>query len=142
MRWGLCLLVLFFARASALAFSRPFALRASNGARMADAPRAAGAPLFCLNVCLRVKPERREEFIACIRNNQRCTLSTEPLAVAYDYGEDASTANTWHFFEKYVGRAGFEQHCATAHFAAWEVFAASDPFTAPPRVDFYTIDSA
>jgi quinol monooxygenase YgiN len=104
---------------------------------MADAPRAAGAPLFCLNVCLRVKPERREEFIACILNNQRCTLGTEPLVMTYVFGEDESTPNTWHFFEAYRGRAGFEQHARTAHFAAWEAFAATDPFTAPPRVDFW-----
>jgi quinol monooxygenase YgiN len=101
----------------------------------------AGAQLFCLNVCLRVKAERREEFLTCIRNNQRCTLSSEPLVESYVFGEDESTPNTWHFFEKYRGRAGFEHHCGTPHFAAWEAFAASDPFTAPPRVEFYTLDT-
>ena len=53
------------------------------------------APLFCLNVCLRVKPERREEFLACIRANQKGTLTTEPLAVTYAYGEDESTPETY-----------------------------------------------
>ena len=66
-------------------------------------------PLFCLNVCLQVKPERREEFLACIRANQKGTLATEPLAVTYAYGEDETTPDTWRFFEQYVGKAGFEQ---------------------------------
>ena len=45
----------------------------------------------------------------------------------------------FHFYEKYEGAAGFEAHQATAHFAAWEAFASSEPspFTEPPRVEFY-----
>ena len=68
--------------------------------RTADAGRA-GTPIslanavtngmlpgskFCLNVKLCVRPERRDEFIACIRDNQKGTLSTEPLAVEYVWG--------------------------------------------------------
>lgn len=100
--------------------------------------------LFCLNVCLRVKPERREEFLDCIRANQEGTLATEPLAVTYAYGEDESTPNTWRFFEQYLGKAGFEAHTQTDHFAAWEAFASSEPspFSAPPEVRFFVEDSA
>lgn len=145
--------------------------------RTADAGRA-GTPIslanavtngmlpgskFCLNVKLCVRSERRDEFIACIRDNQKGTLSTEPLAVEYVWGEDVDQPNTFHFYgetlpgsepchegqaspltllpplhsEKYEGRRGFEAHQATPHFAAWEVFAASDPFTSPPVVEFY-----
>ena len=102
------------------------------------------SPLFCLNVCLRVKPERREEFLACIRANQKGTLATEPLAVTYAYGEDESTPDTWRFFEQYEGKAGFEAHTKTEHFAAWEAFASSEPspFSAPPEVRFFVEDSA
>jgi quinol monooxygenase YgiN len=92
---------------------------------------------ICLNVKLCIKPERRDEFVACIRNNQEGTLRTEALAIEYVWGEDTENANTFHFYEKYHGRAGFEAHQATPHFAAWEDFAASDPFTAPPVVHFY-----
>merc|ERR1712046_446511 len=92
---------------------------------------------FCLNVKLCIKPQRRDEFIACIRNNQQGTLSTEPLALEYTWGESMDAPNTFHFYEKYVGRAGFEAHQATEHFAAWETFAASEPFTSPPVVEFY-----
>ena len=94
-------------------------------------------PLYCLNVRLCVKPERREEFLTCIAANQKGTLSTEPAAVTYTYGEDATTPNTFHFFEQYIGHAGFVAHTQAPHFAAWETFASSDPFTAEPLVCFY-----
>ena len=92
---------------------------------------------FCLNVRLCVKAERRVAFIACIRANQRGTLSSELLALEYTWGEDVDEPNTFHFFEKYEGRAGFDAHTATPHFAAWEEFAASEPFSRPPEVRFY-----
>ena len=55
---------------------------------------------LCVNVQLRVKPERRDEFIQCIRQNQQGTLQTEPLAIEYVWGEDTEEANTFHFYEK------------------------------------------
>ena len=84
---------------------------------------------------------RREEFLDCIRANQEGTLTKEPLAVTYAYGEDEATPDTWRFFEQYVGRAGFEAHTQSDHFAAWEVFASSEPspFSAPPEVKFLTL---
>jgi quinol monooxygenase YgiN len=94
---------------------------------------------FALNVSLYVKAERREEFIECILANQRATLSEEPLACSYVWGEDATEPLTFHFSESYVTREGFEAHTTTAHFAAWEAFAATDPFTKDPEVRFFTI---
>jgi len=103
----------------------------------ADVVDAASTSKFCLNVKLCIKPERRDEFLTCIRNNQAGTLSSEPLAIDYKWGEAADAPNTFHFYERYKGKAGFEEHQQTPHFAAWEEFASSDPFTAPPVVEFY-----
>ncbi|KAG8467730.1 hypothetical protein KFE25_006782 [Diacronema lutheri] len=103
--------------------------------------RATGVALFCLNVQLCVKPERRAEFLACIRNNQRCTRASEPLNLRYIFGEDRDVTGRFHFFESYVGEDGFKHHTATPHFALWEAFASSDPWTAPPKVSFYTEDA-
>lgn len=99
-------------------------------------------PLFCLNVCLHIRPQRRQEFLDCIRANQEGTLTTEPLAVTYIYGEDETRLDTWRFFEQYVGKEGFKAHTQTQHFAAWEAFASTDPFSAPPEVNFFVEDSA
>jgi len=97
-------------------------------------------PLYCLNVQLCIKAERRKEFFECIEANRAGTLDTEPLAVTYLFGEDESTPNTYHFFEQYRGVEGFEAHTQAPHFKAWEAFAATDPFTADPIVSFYTED--
>ena len=109
--------------------------RVSN-VRMVDAA-ADDAPKFCLNVKLCIKPERRDEFMECIKNNKAGTIGTEPLAEAYIWGEDTETKNTFHFYEKYKGKAGFEAHQKTPHFAAWEAFASTEPFSEPPVVQFY-----
>ena len=89
---------------------------------------------YCLHVRLQVRAERRDEFLECIQANQRGTLTTEPLALAYLFGEDETSTNTFHFFEAYKGRAGFEAHTQTPHFADWEKFVATDPLSAPPQV--------
>ncbi|GAB5359089.1 hypothetical protein AAMO2058_000514400 [Amorphochlora amoebiformis] len=93
-----------------------------------------GRPVFCVNVNLYVKPDRREEFLACIRNNKRGTEGTEALALEYTWGESMEEKNTFHFQEKYIGKEGFEAHQKAPHFAVWEKFAKSDPFTKPPEV--------
>ena len=104
--------------------------------------RPADTPLYCLNVCLRIKPERRAEFLRCISANQLGTLTTEPLAVTYVYGEDETDSDTWRFFEQYAGKDGFDAHRRTPHFAKWEEFASTDPFAAPPEVRFFEEDSS
>lgn len=92
---------------------------------------------FCLSVTLFVKPERRTEFLQVIRANQKGTLSTEPLAKVYEWGESTTEANTFHFHEVYVNRQGFEAHQQTPHFAAWERFASTQPFSKDPEIAFF-----
>eukprot|EP00302_Diacronema_sp_CCMP2436_P040894 CAMPEP_0180017002 /NCGR_PEP_ID=MMETSP0984-20121128/19652_1 /TAXON_ID=483367 /ORGANISM="non described non described, Strain CCMP 2436" /LENGTH=300 /DNA_ID=CAMNT_0021940063 /DNA_START=8 /DNA_END=910 /DNA_ORIENTATION=+ len=110
--------------------------RRSHNRMLEEKPR----PLYCVNVKLCVTPAARDTFLTCIRENQAGTLRTEPLAVKYLVGEDAHTPNTFHFLEQYMGEAGFAAHTESAHFKAWEVFAATEPFTAPPMVAFYEED--
>merc|ERR1712146_186577 len=78
--------------------------------------------LYCLNGRACVKPERREEFLKTIEANRNTTLAEEPLAVKYVIGEDQDTPNTFHFFEQYKGKAGFEAHTKAPHFPNWEKF--------------------
>jgi quinol monooxygenase YgiN len=92
---------------------------------------------YCLNVTIWVKPERREEFLACIKQNQTGTLSTEPLVRGYTWGESTSEPNTFYFQEQFASEEGFIAHTQTPHFAVWKEFADSDPFTKPPEVKFF-----
>ena len=63
--------------------------------------RMADEQLYCLNVRLNIKPERREEFLAAIEANRAGTLSAEPLAVTYLFGEDDMIPNSFEFFDNY-----------------------------------------
>jgi quinol monooxygenase YgiN len=68
------------------------------------------------------------------------TLSTEPLACSYTWGESTITPNEFHFQEVYKSEDGFKAHTKTTHFAAWEKFAndINSPFALPPEVNTFT----
>lgn len=69
-----------------------------------------------MSVTLSVKPSRRDEFLSVIRANQAGTLSTEPLARGYTFGENTETPNVFHFQEQFASEDGFKAHTKTEHF--------------------------
>ena len=91
---------------------------------------------FGVQVVLCIKPEVREDFLKCISANRAGSMQ-EPLCYQYAYGESDTTPNRFIFHEEYKSREGFEAHKQTPHFADWETFAATDPFTEPPVVNFF-----
>ena len=95
-----------------------------------------GVDRYNLNVQLSVKPQRLPEFLEIIEANAVSTLR-EPRNLRYAWGESATVPGVYHFQESFVGKQGFDEHCAAPTFAAWEAFAGSDPFTAEPSVQFY-----
>lgn len=81
-----------------------------------------------------VKPERREDFLKSILANERDTLTLEPAARAYRWGEDLDVPNRFHFHEEYAGgKAGFQAHLDSAHIAQWDALVATDPFATVPN---------
>ena len=98
------------------------------------------------------KSQVRDEFLTVIKNNKKGTDTTEPLALQYTFGESTSGGiaglpdgipNTFHFHEQYMGdnhgKEGFEAHQQAPHFADWETFVGTDPFTKPPEVFLFKI---
>lgn len=106
-----------------------------------DPVKNTNKPAYCLNVELCIQPEVREEFLKVIDNNQKGSRQQEPLCLQYDYGESVDTPNSFYFHEEYegadAGKEGFDAHAKAPHFAKWEEFAATNPFTKPPVVSFY-----
>jgi quinol monooxygenase YgiN len=96
---------------------------------------------YCLNVQLCVKPEVREEFLKVINTNEMGSNNDEGLCLQYVYGECKDVPNKFIFHEEYKGaddgKQGFDAHTTAPHFLVWEEFAATDPFTKPPVVDFF-----
>ena len=85
-------------------------------------------------------PERREEFEACIRNNQKHTLDKdkEPGCMIYKWGESTTEKGVYYFTEQYVSEEAFKHHTKQAHFAEWEKYAGSEnAFVSEPEVRFW-----
>ncbi len=94
---------------------------------------------YAVNLKFSVKPDRRDDFLSLVKENQRKTLDTEPAALQYIVGEDVDTANTFYIHEQFVGEEGFIAHRDTDHAADWAAFKNSDPFTkeGQPQFDFF-----
>jgi len=75
---------------------------------------------FCLNVKVQVRPDQRDQFLECIKLDQKDSLETEPACLQFVVGEDTSTPNTFYFHEEYVDEDGFQYHTKTPHFAKWK----------------------
>ena len=105
-----------------------------------DLPNTRTAICYGMHVDLCIKPKVREEFLKCVENIRE-SKKCNPLCLQYVYGESTSEENKFVFHEEYTGKdggkEGFEAHKLTKHFAAWEEFAAKNPFTKPPVVDFF-----
>ena len=90
---------------------------------------------------LNIKPEVRDEFMYVILNNQKGTEKAEPLCLQYHFGESIDTPNTFYFHEQYMGedkgKEGFVAHSKSPHFAKWEQFVATSPFTKDPTIHFH-----
>jgi quinol monooxygenase YgiN len=67
------------------------------------------------------------------------TLTTEPLAISYVWGESTTEKNTFHFQEQFKGKAGFDAHTLSPHFLVWSKFADAEdsPFWKPPTAIFF-----
>jgi quinol monooxygenase YgiN len=95
---------------------------------------------FGLNVTVKVKPERREEFLRTLTINHQGTLTNEPLVRVYTWGESIDTPNTFHVQEQYLGEEGFLAHAGSDHFIPFKEFSSGNPdspYTEPPTFSFF-----
>mmetsp|Transcript_53459 Transcript_53459/g.130599 ORF Transcript_53459/g.130599 Transcript_53459/m.130599 type:complete len:214 (+) Transcript_53459:83-724(+) len=95
---------------------------------------------YALNAQLELKPERRDEFLKIILDDQRLTLSEEKGALQFVVGEDTTTPNKFYLHEQYVSEDAFKVHCAAPYFAMWQSFWDSGPFVVEPVVHFYRVE--
>ena len=95
---------------------------------------------YCLQESFHVKPERREEFIEAILQNQACTLAVEVNCLQYVLGESTVRPNVFRTSKQFVNEDAFKAHTASSHFSLWETFINSDPspFTRPPETLTFT----
>lgn len=94
---------------------------------------------YAVNLQFSVKPERRQDFLSLIRDNQKKTLDLEPASLQYVVGEDIDSPNTFYLHEEFIGVDGFDAHRDMPHAGDWAKFKNSDPFTdgGEPTLDFF-----
>lgn len=109
----------------------------SSQSVMALSTAAASSGLFAINVRVAVKPERRAEFLRVIQADAAQTVGTEPGALQFALGADATDPSAFHFHEQYKSQADLDYHFSTPHFKEWNDFCETKPFISDPIVNIY-----
>eukprot|EP00746_Dinoflagellata_sp_MGD_P007837 gnl/MRDRNA2_/MRDRNA2_115581_c0_seq1.p1 gnl/MRDRNA2_/MRDRNA2_115581_c0~~gnl/MRDRNA2_/MRDRNA2_115581_c0_seq1.p1 ORF type:complete len:340 (-),score=55.73 gnl/MRDRNA2_/MRDRNA2_115581_c0_seq1:27-1046(-) len=94
---------------------------------------------FALNMRLSIRPDQRDAFLRVVNEDQRATMSKETGALQFVVGEDVYTRNTFYLHQEYASKEAFDAHRATPHFAAWDQFCKSSPWSegGEPVIDFF-----
>ena len=80
--------------------------------------------MYAIWVSVRVKPEKREQFLSVIEDDSICSVRDEPGCVRFDVLQDQSDPNRYYFYEVYHDEAAFQAHTQTPHLARWRAAAA------------------
>ena len=80
--------------------------------------------MYALVVPLKVKPGKREQFLAAALDDSTCSVRYEPGCVRFDVLQDNSDPDRFFFYEVYRDEAAVEAHRASAHYARWRAAAA------------------
>ena len=82
------------------------------------------AIVYAIWVSVKVKPERREQFLRVIEDDSICSIRDEPGCVRFDVLQDNSDPNRFFFYEVYKDENAFKAHQASAHYPRWRAAAA------------------
>jgi autoinducer 2-degrading protein len=80
--------------------------------------------MLALWVAVKVKPDKREQFLAAIEDDAICSERDEPGCVRFNVLQDQNDPNQYYFFEVYRDEAALEAHRAAPHYARWRAAAA------------------
>uniref|UniRef100_A0A7S4JE53 ABM domain-containing protein n=1 Tax=Odontella aurita TaxID=265563 RepID=A0A7S4JE53_9STRA len=84
---------------------------------------------YCVNAKVSIVPERREEFLNIIKEDQKLTLANEPGSIQFVVGEDKESTNTFYLFEQYENEEAFGAHGKAPHYAPWDAFVKTNPWS-------------
>ena len=78
--------------------------------------------MFALVVSLRVKPERREEFLKAAQEDSRGSREDEPGCLTFDVIQDTADPNHYYFYEVYRDEEAFKEHSKVPHSPHYRVW--------------------
>ena len=74
-------------------------------------------------VKVRIKPEKRKEFLAAIEVDAIGSERDEPGCARFNVLQDVSNENIYYFYEVYRDEAAREEHRAAPHYQVWKAAA-------------------
>ena len=69
---------------------------------------------------VRVKPEKREQFLKVIEHDALASEGTEAGCLRFNVMRDTENADVYYFYEVYRDKEAQAAHRATPHFAEWQ----------------------
>jgi len=85
--------------------------------------------MLAMWVKVRIKPERRQDFLKAIEVDAVASERDEPGCLRFNVLQDAQDQNVYYFYEVYKDQAALEAHRAMPHYAVWR--AAADSLDGP-----------
>jgi len=80
--------------------------------------------VFALWVSVKVKPEKRDQFLEAIEDDSICSVRDEPGCLRFDVLQDQNDPDRYYFYEVYKDEDAFQAHTQTPHLARWRAAAA------------------
>ena len=90
--------------------------------------------MFVLVVSLKVKPERREDFLKAAKEDSRGSSNDEPNCLRFDVVEDNANPNHFYFYEVYRNEEALKEHSAAPHYQVWRAAVESGVLEEPAVV--------
>ena len=75
--------------------------------------------MFAIWVSVRVKPERRDDFLRAIEEDARGSREDEPGCLRFDVLQNGDDPDQYYFYEVYRDEAALEAHRAAPHYQVW-----------------------
>lgn len=90
--------------------------------------------MYALVVSLKVKPERREEFLRAAQEDSRGSRDDEPGCHRFDVAQDISDPNHFYFYEIYQDEAALKAHTEAPHYRVWRAAVEAGVLAEPAQV--------
>jgi quinol monooxygenase YgiN len=79
--------------------------------------------MIAIWVKVRIKPEKRQEFLAAIEVDALGSEGDEPGCARFNVLQDVQDENLYYFYEVYKDEAAVLAHRAAPHYAVWKAAA-------------------
>lgn len=90
--------------------------------------------MLAIWVSVRVKPERRDDFLRAIEEDGRGSRDDEPGCLRFDVLQDRDDPDRYYFYEVYRDEAALEAHRAAPHYQVWAAAVQDGVLTGPAQL--------